>query len=142
MLFEFCIPLHSVHQAQQDLFATASALSSCPLPRVGTPPARAAARPLTPACAGPPARGPDRWRGPSAGGPLTAHGASWECEIVPWHSVPSLRSLLPCPAPSRSMVRRLNSVRRPHSRRSIPTISLQQRSTPVTYAVRKDLSVI
>ena len=33
LLFEFCIPLHSVHQAQQDLFATApradSSFASC-----------------------------------------------------------------------------------------------------------------
>ena len=33
MLFEFCIPLHSVRQAQQDLFA-----SKLPQPRVRTPP--------------------------------------------------------------------------------------------------------
>ena len=35
------------------------------------------------------------------GGP-PAYGASWECRIVPGLSMPSLRSLRPCPAPPRS----------------------------------------
>ena len=65
-----------------------------PLPRPRTPPLppalppeRAPARRRTPPARGqpargPPARGPVRQRGPLAGGP-PAHGASWECEIVP-----------------------------------------------------------
>ena len=157
LLFEFCIPLHSVHHAQQDLFATAAAVQRArtpPLPRpwVGTPPVVAPARRLPlqargPSARGAPARGQARRRGPPAGGGVTGgpptYEASWVCEIVPGLSVPSLRSLRPCPArsrvaaPSRSTVRRLNSVLRQHSRRSMPTISLQQRSTPVTDSVRK-----
>ena len=33
--FKFCIPLHSVHQAQQDLFATSSALTPALPPALG-----------------------------------------------------------------------------------------------------------
>ena len=55
---------------------------------------------LPPPARGPPARGQARWLGPLAGG-LPAYGASWECEIVPGLSAPSLLSLWPCPAPPR-----------------------------------------
>ena len=51
LLFKFCIPQHSVHQAQQDLFATAAPADSSFAPAL-TPPARAPARRRTP-----PARG-------------------------------------------------------------------------------------
>ena len=136
MLFEFCIPLHSVRQAQQDLFAsklpqprvrTPSLPPAYGGPSVGTPQARAPARSRTPPARGPPAQGPACRRGPPAEGPL-AYGASWECEMKPGLSVPSLRSLLPCPAPQapRSTVRRLNSVPRQPSGRLMPTISLPQ----------------
>ena len=76
MLFEFCIPLHNVHQAQQELFATAAPADSSFAPGLGLgrrlrgllrargpPPAR-----------GPPAWGPARRRGPPAWG-LPAYGA-------------------------------------------------------------------
>ena len=47
-----------------------------------------------------------RWGLLVAGGDLLAYGASWECEIVPGLSVPSLCSPRPCPALPRSTQRR------------------------------------
>ena len=119
----------------------APGLLLCPLPWVGTQPARAPARPLIPASVGAAGAGADSSAG-SAGGGCACVWGFLEVLAVPRLSVQSLFSLPPCSAPPRNTVRKLNSMPRQHSGRSMATISLQQRSTPVTDSVRKDMSVI
>ena len=109
--FEFCIPQHSVHQAQQDLFAAAGP------PRARTPPLHPAlggaaagagsGAPADPRRRGGRRRGGRRRRGRLVGG-VRRRGVrqvwpSWdsECEVVPGLLVPSLCRLLPRPAPPR-----------------------------------------
>ena len=86
-----------------------------PPPRARTPPLPPAlggdtacacsCAPVDPAGAGAAGAGAGSSAGSIGGGP-PAHGAFWECEIMPGLSVPSLLSLLPRPAPPRSTPRR------------------------------------
>ena len=80
--FEFCIPLHSIHQAQQDLFATAAPAESARTPPL--PPALGGDAAGAGSCAqaDPAGAGAGSSLGPPAGGP-PAYEASWVCRIVP-----------------------------------------------------------
>ena len=139
LLFEFSIPRHSVHQAQQDLLAAAARADSSFAPCLvwgrrwrGLLPAGAGAGSSAGSAGG---KSAGVWGFLGVCNSARALGAG--TMLAPaTSSTPSQYALL------RSGGKEVEFGAKTHSGRSMPTISLQQRSTSVTDSVRIDMSVI